>query len=110
MLPLRHRDWHFSLKLRVYLNLETVLSRVFERDIECEYSPGFHLEHARRWFGKVDFPLAVDDFFILFVQHPNLHVVLADLGTSSLQSNHEVQAGMYSRELLNPNVMENADH
>src|SRR4029077_19137500 len=53
---------------------------------------------------------AAEDLRVLLVHQPNLHVMLADLRALTLEAQHKVQTRVHRRELLHPDVLEDAQH
>ena len=82
---------------------------VGEWDVERQNRRRFDVGDARGRLGEDHLPVAVDDFVVGLVQQPDPHLVRADLRPLPLQAQDQVQAGVHRRELLNQDVLENAE-
>src|SRR6266699_925438 len=104
---LAHRERHRGLLVSIDRDLEAISAGMRKRHVEHQNRPRLDIGDARGRLGEVDVAVAAEDLHILFVQEPDLHLVLADLGALSFEAQHQVQARVHGGELLHPDVLEN---
>ncbi len=80
-----------------------------ERHVEDEHRGGLDLRDPRGRLGEVHGARAAQQLRVCVVGQTDLHPVLADLSALALETEHEVQAGVHRRELLHPDVLEDAE-
>ncbi len=73
-------------------------------------SASLDVGHPRGRLGEGDIAVAAEDLGVLLVQQTDLHLVLTDLGALALEAQHQMQARVHRRELLHPDVLEDAQH
>jgi hypothetical protein len=86
--------------------LEAVVPGMIERYVKHEHGAGLDLRDPRRWLGKRDGAVAVDDLGFTVVDQSDADRVLAELRASPFQTHDEVHAGVYDGKVVYPNVLE----
>ena len=104
------REGYRSGQLVVHRYFETVRSRMFQRHVKDQDRPCFYLGDPRRRLGERHRAVAADDFTLLLVDEPNLHLVFPEFGPATFQAHHEVESRVDHRQLLHPNVLEDSQN
>jgi hypothetical protein len=104
------RERHPAGQLSIEADLEGVLTRPGQRDIEHQDRPRLDVDHSRRRFAELHGAFPSQKLASTLIHEANTDRVNSDLGTPSANPKHQVGAGIYRREIGEPHVLKHAEH
>src|SRR4029077_12628866 len=107
---LTHGDGHRGGGRVVHGDGEAIDPGVREGHVEDQNGGRLDVRHPGGRLGEVHVPRAPQDLRIALVQEADLHRVFPDFRPPALEPEHQVQAGMHGREMLHPDMLEDAQH
>jgi hypothetical protein len=102
----RRGERHSVLVTRVEADLEGVLARSGEGQVEHEDRTGLDLGDAGWGLAELHSPVTLEQGGAVVVHEPDAHRVVADLAASATDPQDQVCPGVNGRELGHPDVLE----
>jgi hypothetical protein len=97
-------------QLSVQADLEGVLARPGQGNIEYQNGTGLDVHHSRGWLPELDSALTAEKLAATLVYEADADGVNADFRAPPANPQHQVGAGIYRREVGQPHVLEHAEH
>jgi hypothetical protein len=97
-------------RLAVEADLERVLSGTGQGHVEDEHGAGLHVDHSGRWLAELHRALTAEQLGSRLVDEANPNGVNTNLGAPPPNPEHQVSAGIYRREVGEPDVLKHAEH
>jgi hypothetical protein len=96
--------------LAVEADLEGILSRAGERNVEDQDRPGLDVHHPCGWLAELHGAFPAQELVSRVIHEANADGVYADLGAPAAYPKYEVGSGVHRREVRQPHVLKHAEH
>jgi len=97
-------------QLSVQADLEGILARPGQGDVEHQNGTGFHVYHSRGRLPELDGALTTEELAAILVHEADPYGVNSDLRPPPANPKHQVGAGIYRGEVGQPDMLEHAEH
>ena len=97
-------------QLSVQADLEGILARPGQGDVEYQNGTGFYVYHSRGRFPELDGALTAEQLAAILVHEADSYGVNSDLRTPPSNPKHQVGAGIHGGEVGEPDMLEHAEH
>jgi hypothetical protein len=97
-------------QLSVQTDLEGILARLVEGNVEYQNRAGFHINHSRRRLPELDCALPAEELVPTLVHEADPDGVYPDLRPPPAYPEHQVSTGVNRRKVGQPNMLEHAEH
>jgi hypothetical protein len=109
-LRIPRRQGHPTGQLAIETDLERILSRTGQRDVEYQDRSSFDVDHTGGRLPELDGAFAPEEFVAAFVDETDANGVDADLGAPTADPEHQVSARVYRGKVGQPDMLEHAEH
>jgi hypothetical protein len=97
-------------QLSVQTDLEGILARPRQGNVEYQHRAGFHVNHSRRRLPELDGALTAEELVGTLVHEADPDGVDPDLRAPPAYPEHQVSARVNRREVGQPDMLKHAEH
>jgi hypothetical protein len=109
-LGIARRERNPAGQLAVEADLESILARPRQRNIEHQHRSGLYIYHSSRRLAELDCPLSSQQLVSSVIDEPDSDGMHPDLSAPSPYPQNEVGAGVHRRKIGEPHVLKDAEY
>jgi hypothetical protein len=97
-------------QLSVEADLESILARLGQWNVENQHRAGFDVDHAGRRLPELDRALTTQQLASALVHKPDSDGMNSDFGPPAADPEHQMRAGVHGGKVGKPDMLEHAEH
>jgi hypothetical protein len=110
LLRIPGRQRHPAGPLSIEADLEGILPRTGQGNVEYQHRPGFNVHNACRRLTELHGPFTAEELVVCVIHEPDADRMGADLGAPAPYPEHQMRSGIHGGKVREPDMLKHAEH